>query len=176
MEKLWSPPISPKGLNLTIPTLVTAFSWAFCKRASSFAVFSKRSSKDFTSFTNSFVVVACFFFFPKLNIYSRPTFAVWRTLSAKARYGGRRRRVQDSNLQGIAPNGFRDHRNSRSANPPFVDRTGLEPVTSSMPSRHATNCANGPYSFVCPREESNLHRLVRSELLYPLSYGGQKQQ
>lgn len=26
-----------------------------------------------------------------------------------------------------------------------VDRTGFEPVTSSMPWRRATNCANGPY-------------------------------
>ena len=25
-----------------------------------------------------------------------------------------------------------------------MDRTGLEPVTSSMPSRRATSCANGP--------------------------------
>jgi hypothetical protein len=25
---------------------------------------------------------------------------------------------------------------------------------------------------VCPRKESNPHHLVRSEILYPLSYGG----
>ena len=33
---------------------------------------------------------------------------------------------------------------------PHVDRVGLEPTTSSMPWRRATNCANGPYVPVPP--------------------------
>ncbi len=28
-----------------------------------------------------------------------------------------------------------------------VDRTGFEPVTSSMPWKRATNCANGPSAY-----------------------------
>src|SRR3989338_2771030 len=67
-EKLWSPPISPNGLNLTTPTLVREFLCASWRAASSLVVFSKRSSRDLSCFVNSLVPTACFFCFQKLNI------------------------------------------------------------------------------------------------------------
>ena len=83
------------------------------------------------------------------------------------------RRVQDSNLQGIAPNGFRDHRNSHSANPPnWWTRWDLNPQPPDC-QPGALPLSYRPISSLCSRQELNLHQKLRSLLFYPLNYGSE---
>ena len=110
--------------------------------------------------------------------------------------------MRDSNPQGIAPNGFRDHRNSHSANPPSSGPEGTRTPNPQNAILVRYHCATGPLRCfipqskqvytdppvfdpeglrpewaareVCPRKESDLYLGLRSPLFYPLNYEGRQ--
>lgn len=83
----------------------------------------------------------------KINNDAAASSAVKQDLMCPPRFGVRRSSRECVSLGTASASGTLGSSEAvRHADPGAVDRTGFEPVTSSVPRKRATNCANSPYA------------------------------